>query len=519
MSTKQESTAVNASQRTWVLFAICILALMVQVDYTAVNVGLESMSQAVHSNLTTIQWVLSAYVLAWGAILIPAGRLSDLYGKRRLFLIGNVLFLIGSACAGFAHSAGFLIGSRVIQGAGGALYLPALYTLIFTAYPEQERGKAMGILSAAFAVGMAIGPTLGGILIHWLSWRYIFFINIPLGFAVIGIILATVPKEPRKLLDEKMDMFGAIFIAATFVLLMFGIDNLKTAGVYSSSTMGIFLLAGIMIILLVIWQNRARYPILNLNLFRNRTFVGCVSCYVLLGYNFAAILIIGGLYLQNTLEFSSLETGLIFLAMTIAFGVLSVYGGRLCDRFDKRIPIVSGGVATIIANVLFINLGVDSPVWLITLMFAMAGMGFGLAFPGLNMMMMACVNDDELNSASGTFNMFGCLGNSTGLILSAVSIVHFSKLHLFQLFADAHIQLSELQQQVLIKVISSAHYASIKLDAISQLSPAAIMDKVHLAFVSAMSKSLSIALLFTILSIILGIVLIKEKPKAVSNES
>lgn len=511
------SPQIQIKYRAWILFAVSMVGLMIQVDYTAVNIGLEAMATTLHSNLTTIQWVLSGYVLAWGAMVIPAGRLADLYGNRRMFLIGNVLFLLGSISSGIATTAWFLIASRVLQGIGGAIFLPSVYTLIFTAYPNEERGKAMGVLTSAFAVGMAIGPTLGGVILHLLDWRYIFFVNVPLGVIVISIILVSIPKEPKKILHESLDYLGSVFLALSFVTFMCGVTQIKDFGLFSTVTISVFLAALALLGITLMLQRRVQYPILKLSLFKNKSFVGCILSYILLGYNFAAVLIIGGLYLQNTMNFSPYQTGLIFLAMTVAFGTISTYSGRLCDRIDKRIIIFAGGLACIIGTLIFANLTQFSPIWLICLMLALVGMGMGFAFPALNMAMMNSVEATELNTASGTFTMFGCLGNTIGLIMSAVSIVYFGQTKLFALFSHAKMSLNTHQTHALKELMSSAHYTESMLSPFKQAMIPDVMNFVHQAFVHAMSRSLLIASVFSFLSIVFGVLLIKEKKHAPKN--
>lgn len=507
-------TQTKIKNRAWILFAVSIVGLMVQVDYTAVNVGLEAMAATVHSDLTTIQWVLSAYVLAWGAMVIPAGRLADLYGNRRMFLLGNVLFLLGSILSGLATTGWFLIASRVLQGIGGAIFLPSVYTLIFTAYPNEERGKAMGVLTSAFAVGMAIGPTLGGVILHVLDWRYIFFVNIPFGIGVIGIILKTIPKEPKKLLDESLDYIGAAFLAFSLVGFMYGLTEIRNLGLFDPRALSILLGSIILLAITLLLQRRVEHPILKLSLFQNKSFLGCILSYILLGYNFASVLIIGSLYLQNIMNYSAFDTGLIFLAMTIAFGVLSTYAGRLCDVLDKRIIIVIGGLCCVIGTFMFASLTQTSPLWLICVMFALVGTGMGFAFPALNMAMMNSVGHNELNVASGTFTMFGCLGNTIGLIMSAVSIVYFGQTKLVGLFSSVNFSLDGNQIQALNQLMASAHYTTSMFNAFNPAMVPEVMRFLHQAFVHAMSRSLSIALFFSFLSIIFGVLFIKEKKHA-----
>lgn len=490
--TPMNNTKSNAR---WVLTAVWILIFLISIDYTAVNIALVAMARTTHSDLNTIQWALSAYVMAWGSFVLAAGRLADLFGRRRMFIIGVSLFLLGSLLTGLATQAWFLISARILQGLGGALFIPAAYTLTFTAFPENQRGAAMGVLASASAVGLSLGPTLGGVIVHSFSWPWIFFINIPLGIVVIAMILKVVEREPRLLLDEPMDKVGMLVLAATIMLFMFAMDHISELATAPWQWVITLSIALVLLMVFIVIERRSEFPLLKFDLFRNRTYVACNTVYISISYNFATVLITGGLFLQNVQDYSPLHTGYLFLAMTISQGLVSFYGGRLTDKGDPRIPIAIGCLATAIATLSFMLLQAESPLWRVILTFSIAGIGVGLSYPAINAAMLRSVKEAQLNVASAAFTMFSCLGNAFGLICSSLIIVFFGKWHLGTLLNKQTFTLSTKQQDQLAQVMTSPHYSANQLQDFSRELIPQILDLLQHAFVFAMGKGMLIATL------------------------
>ncbi len=509
MSVVSEKIAPKAG---WILFAVSILGIMIQVDYTAVNVALVDIAHSVHSNLDTIQWVLSAYVLAWGALVLAAGRCADLYGKRRTFLIGTVLFMLGSGMTGAATSSWFLILGRVVQGIGGALFLPGLYTLVFTNFPEHKRGFAMGVLSAAIALGMAIGPTFGGLIVKVLSWRWIFFLNIPLGIPVIAIILWAVEKEPWRLSQESMDFIGAFLIALLLFIFMFALDRVSQWSILSFPFISCLAVTLILLIMFVLYERKQKHPLVQLAMFANRTYLGCILIYIFVGMNFASILIMGGLYLQNALAYSSFKTGFVFLVMTASFALLSVFSGKLTDKIGPKTPVLLGQIFIIASFITFIYANEHSSIWVPIIALILAGNGFGLVFPALNNTMLKSVPQNLLSTASSAFAMFGCIGNTIGLIVSSVFIVTIGQRHLFHHLAQKLV-LTTNQASLLRSVISSTHYQASQLNGFSADQTDFLMQQLRQAFVHAMHFSVWMLSILTLISIIFVFAFIHIKPK------
>lgn len=494
----------------WILFAVCILGIMIQIDFTAVNVALVAIGQTLQADLSVVQWSLSAYVLAWGAFLLTAGRCADLFGKRRTFLLGTLLFMIGSALTGLAMHAWFLILGRVVQGIGGALFMPGIYALVFTAFPENKRGFALGVLTSCISIGLAIGPTFGGSILHLLNWRWIFFLNLPLGIPVMAIILWAVPREPWRLSQEPLDYSGAVLIAAGLGLLMYTLNQATRWG-FTLPFWGCLILSLVLIAVFIFQERRLKYPLIQLEMFRNSTFLGCSLSFIAMGFTFSMMLIIIGLYLQNALDYSAMKTGFVFLIMTVMFAILSIYSGKLVDRLDPRMPIGFGFVITIAAALTFMFCTQHSLLWMPMLGLALYGIGAGLVFPALNATMMKSVPQNLLGTASSAFTMFCVIGNTAGLILSSIIVIICGQRHLYNLLQHQAWNFSEAQIHQLNAIISSTHYNTGQLTAFSSEQVTPLLDMLRGSFVHAMSVNMFLIILLTMMGLIVSIIMIKFK--------
>ncbi len=502
--------AQSAPRAAWILFAVCILGIMIQIDYTAVNVALIDIGRTLNINLTTAQWALSAYVLAWGSCVITAGRCADLFGKRRTFILGTLLFMLGSVLTGAAGIAWFLILGRVVQGLGCALFLPSLYTLVFTAFPDNKRGFALGVLTSAISLGMAIGPTFGGIILHLLDWRWIFFLNIPLGIPVIGIILWAVKREPLRVINEPLDWVGALLVALGLVILMYCLNKVSIWGALSWHFLLGVLSALIILILFVCYERQSQYPLLQLDMFSNRIFLGCNLAYIIMGYTFSTILIVGGLYLQNALDYSALNTGFIFLIMTAMFASISIYGGQLVDHIDARIPIVIGLTVSAAATLALAFCTPQSPLWMPMLALGLYGIGGGLGFPSLNATMLKSIPQNSLNTASSAFTMFGLIGNTLGLILNSAIIVALGKAYFKNWLAahSWHVDIAQMEQ--LRSIMAGVHYHNKQFSLFDETKIPTLLSLMRDAFVHGMFYSMMLTFLLNLISIAICLFFIRN---------
>jgi EmrB/QacA subfamily drug resistance transporter len=448
--------AVPLSQARWILFAICILIIAINLDYTSVNLALVSMAAEVDSDLNVIQWSLSAYVLAWASSVVLAGRLADIFGKRRILLYGVGLFALSSLLIGMGTSTEVIISGRVLQGIGGALFVPSLYALTFSSFPPEKHGFAIGLVGGAAGIGLAIGPSFSGFLLEYLSWRWIFLINIPLALITMAIITMTVPKEPKRLLTDKVDLTGAALLGAALPLCICALNELGDKGV-STQPLMMMLVGAILFIGFFTHLLKTKAPLIPLDLFKNTPFFKrCMLPFMSHQFTFSVVLVMMGLYLQNVLNYPPFESGLIFLAMTLGFGVLSIYGGSLVDKVGLRVPSVLGLLILSIGTVSMTLLAADSSLSFVALVLMIIGIGLGLCLSSYNTAMMQAVPSSEVTLAAGVFSMGALISHTLAVVIATGSI---TTIGLYYAFSGAGMGSLPHDQTLQVSVImSSAHW-------------------------------------------------------------
>lgn len=405
-------------QKYGLLFAIGLMALIINIDYTAVNLALAPVARDFHLGVHDVDWLLSGYILAWAALVIPAGRAVDLYGPRKLCLLGLALFLVSSLLAGYAINETVLVISRVLQGIAGGLYVPALYGLISVYFPVEKRGSAMGILSLGAGLGLGFGPTFGGVIIHLLDWRWIFFVNVPIALVAIFVLWSTPEKSNTGNDHGTIPKLASTFLSLAVVSVTFALDQIMQHGIHSSVFIGALLCALLMFIGFVYRQKHATTPLIAWRLFKNKRYVGVLTALVLEQYSFAAIVVTVGIFLQKVMGVSSFDAGIIFLALTLAFGIAAPITGRLTDAYGVRIFAVTGMLILAFSTMLF-AFAANHPTMLSTIIILVVmGIGMGLAFSSLNTGITTTVEQSDIGMASGIFLMLGLIANALGVLVS-----------------------------------------------------------------------------------------------------
>lgn len=475
MDKKMTTPSAHISLRSWiVLIAIGVLIFLINIDYTAVNLTFVPIAAEIDTDLNSLQWLLSAYVLVWGALVIPAGRMADLYGKRRCLIMGLLLFLVGSAVTGVGHSIEVLVAGRILQAIGAAIFTAPAWASIFTLATPEKQGFVMGIIMSFSGLGLAAGPTIAGLIIEEMNWRWIFYINIPLGLIVIAILLLYAPKDILPENHPKIDIVGSLLLASGLCIGVYGLNQIELLGAASSQLWSIIGGGLLLIAAFIVWNKRSKEPMVPSHLFYNKPYMTATFGQFFMAMNFAMILVLMGLYLQNTLHYSTYETGLIFLAMTLTVGVLSPIGGKMIDWFGVRRPMVFGALSTALATGLMAGLGTDTSLSYVLICLFFAGMGLGTYFTACNTAMLWAAPQQDLNVASGVYMMFMMMGNTLSVILATSFLVLFGRNALFKMTQQHGIELSGEQYQSLVEIISKAEHSAAQLkdfapDQISQL--------------------------------------------------
>jgi EmrB/QacA subfamily drug resistance transporter len=426
------SDTAPRSHNPWIsVIVVCIAQLMVVLDATIVNVALPSIQRTLHMSTGNLQWIINAYTLTFGGFLLLGGRAADVFGRRRLFFAGIVIFSLASLVNGLADSAGMLIASRAVQGLGAALVSPATLAIVNTTFsnPDDQR-RALGLWAGLSAGGSAIGLLLGGLLTQALSWPWIFFVNLPIGAAGILLALRFVPDSRIEGVERGTDLAGAASITAGLALLIYTIVGTRTHGWGSPTTIGLGSAALALIAAFVLIESRVATPLVRLAILRVKALtIGNVSMLFIVAGMYANFFF-GTLYIQDTLHYSPIEAGLAFLPVAVLIAVGAGLAQALIPRLGIRAVAVGGLVLAAAGLLLMLRVSVSS-TYAGTLLpsFAVLALGLGIAFVPATLISVSSVGSDDAGLASGLLNTAQQVGGALGLaILSTIAVTHTSDL-------------------------------------------------------------------------------------------
>jgi EmrB/QacA subfamily drug resistance transporter len=404
-----------------VLVLICLAQFMVVLDATIVNVALPSIQTDLHLSDGGLQWIINAYTLVFGGFLLLGGRLGDLLGRKRLFLVGLVIFTGASLACGLAPSVGFLIGARVVQGVGGAIMNPATLSIITATFPPRQRGMAIGIWAGVSAMALAIGPLVGGILTEYVHWSWIFFINVPVGIVGIAVTRWAVDESRDTSHEQRLDLPGLITSGVGLFALTYGLIEANNYGWTSARIVALFVFAILMLGLFVALEHRQRLPMLDLSLFRNMTYTGANVAMLLVTLAMFGIFFYNSIFIQRILGYSPVQTGAIFLPMTVLIILVAPQAGKLTDRIGARWLIGVGLSFVTLSLILFAQLEPGSTFWDILPGLLTGGFGMALTMTPTTAAAMGSVPVDKAGVGSAVLNAFRQVGGSLGIaIMGAV---------------------------------------------------------------------------------------------------
>ena len=426
-------TESQADRRRWIaLVVLCAGFLMIILDQTIVNVALPSIQTDLGFSQSNLAWVVNAYLIAFGGLLLLVGRLGDLIGRRRIFLTGLTVFTLASAICGLAQSQGVLIGARFVQGLGGAMTAAVILGMIVTMFPTpSERAKAISVYSFVAAAGGAIGLLAGGVLTQTINWHWIFFVNLPIGVATAFFATKVLPADEGIGLDHGADAPGAILLVSSLMLAVYTIVEASHYGWGSAHTLGFGAVAIALLASFVIRQARAASPLVPLSVFRSRIVTGANLVQVAMVAGMFGMFFLGALYLQRVLHYDAIQVGLAFLPVALLIAVLSLgFAARLITRFGGRATLLAGLVLVAAGLLVFRGAPVDA-TYLVNLLPAMVllGTGAGLAFPSLMTLAMAGATEEDSGLLSGLVNTTQQVGGALGLaVLATLSTTRSSTL-------------------------------------------------------------------------------------------
>jgi EmrB/QacA subfamily drug resistance transporter len=417
------STGLAAERSRWLaLVVLCAGMLMVILDGTIVNVALPAIQDALGFSQSSLAWVVNAYLIPFGGLLLLAGRLGDLLGRRSVFLAGLGVFTGASLICGLAQSQEVLIGARFIQGAGGALASAVILGMIVTMFPEpRERATAIGIYSFVASAGASIGLLAGGVLTQAISWHWIFFVNLPIGVATALLALRLIGRDRGIGLAQGADVLGALLVTAGLMLGVYTIVGAAEHGWASARTLGLGALSIALLAGFVLRQARARTPLMPLRILRSRNVSGANVVQMLMVAGLFGMFFLGVLYMQRVLGYDAIETGLAFLPVAVLIGAFSLaVTPRLTLRLGDR-PVLLAGLPLIIAGLAFFARVPEAASYTTDILPAMLlmGAGAGLSFPSLMNLAMSGATPADAGLVSGLVNTTLQVGGALGLAVLA----------------------------------------------------------------------------------------------------
>jgi EmrB/QacA subfamily drug resistance transporter len=409
-------------RRTLALVVLCAGMLMIILDQTITNVALPSIRRDLGFSPSGLAWVVNAYLVAFGGLLLLAGRLGDLVGRTRVFAAGLALFTAASLACGLATSSGMLVAARFVQGAGGALTSSVILGMIVTLFPEPgEQGRAIGVYSFVAAGGAAVGLLAGGVLTHALSWHWIFFVNVPIGLATLVAARVVLAPERGPGLRGGADVTGGVLVTAGLMLTVTTIVGAAEHGWGSSRTLGLGAVSLLLLAGFVARQARAAHPLLPLRLLRSRAVTGANVVQMFTVAGMFGFLFIGTLYMQEVLGYDEIETGLAIVPVAVAVGALSLgLSPRLIARFGAR-AVLLPGLALIVGGLALLARAPADAVYAVDLLpvTLLLGVGAGLVLPALMTLAMSGATPADSGLASGLVNTTQQVGGALGLAVLA----------------------------------------------------------------------------------------------------
>jgi len=421
----------HGTNRWFVLVLVCIAQFMVILDATIVNVALPSIQNGLHFSTSSLQWIVNAYTLVFGGFLLLGGRASDLFGRQRLFVAGVIIFTAASLMNGIATSSGMLVGGRALQGFGAALVSPAALSIVTTTFAEgAERTKALGVWSAIAAGGSAVGLIVGGVLTEALSWRWVFFINLPIGIVAALLSLRYVPNSRAEEKPDTADIAGAVSVTGGLLVLVYALVKAQSYGWGSGKTIGLGALAVALLVAFVLVELRSKAPLIRLGIFKLRSLSGSNAAMLFVASGLFAMFYFASLYLQQILGYGPLKAGFAFLPFT--FGIVIGAGGaqQLIQRIGIRSVTYIGLTLGAIGLALFTQLPTHGS-YLVHVFptIVIVSIGIGLAFVPLTLLATTNVEDADAGLASGLFNTSQQVGGAVGLaVLSTLASSQTSRL-------------------------------------------------------------------------------------------
>jgi EmrB/QacA subfamily drug resistance transporter len=403
------------NRKWWTLASVSFALFMIMLDNTVVNVALPAIQRDLGIDVAELEWVVTGYALSFAVLMLTGGKLADMFGRRRIFLIGLAVFTFSSLLCGLAGTAELLIGARVLQGVGAAFMMPATLSIITATFPPRERGAALGIWAGVSAMALAIGPLVGGLITENIGWNWIFYINVPVG--LLGLVAARlIIRESRDTSHEqRLDLPGLATSGIALFALVYALIEANSQGWTSPLILGLFALAAVSGTAFVLLELHQRLPMFDVTLFRDPTFAGANTVALLVSLAMFGVFFFISLYMQNVLGYSAVEAGVAFLPMTVLIIVVAPFAGRASDRLGSRWLMTAGMTLVGCSLLIFAQLQTDSAYLALLPGMILGGVGMATTMTPMTAAALSSVPVDKAGVGSGMLNTFRQVGGALGI--------------------------------------------------------------------------------------------------------
>ena len=498
--TRIRNAITDDNRRWWTLGAMCFALFMIMLDNTVVNVALPAIQKDLHSSISGLEWTVNAYTLSFAVLLVTGGRLGDIFGRRKMFLFGVIVFGLSSAFIGLSQSEAWLVAGRAAQGIGAAFMMPATLSIITNAFPAHERGKAIGTWAGVSALALAIGPVVGGFLVENVSWQSIFFLNVPVAAVAVVVTLAATRESRDESSTHHVDFPGVTAITVGLAALVLALVEGNDRGWGSPTIVGLLAVSVVGLIAFAIVERRVVEPMVDFAFFRSRSFVGANLVAFIVSFAMLAMFFFLALYMQNIKGYSPLQAGVRFLPSTVVIILVAPISGRLSDRIGPR-PLMTAGLL-IVAGSLFWqgHLQVDTSYGFLIGAFVLMGLGMGLVMSPMSTAGMNAVEPAKAGVASGVLTMSRMVGGTFGVAATGALITGLGRARLDHLLPG-------------MPAAERSRLAD-SLGAGGTRAGGQVGDAVNQAYVYALNNGLRIGAAVAVLGAVLAWLLIADRAEA-----
>jgi EmrB/QacA subfamily drug resistance transporter len=473
---------------------------MIMLDNTVVNVALPSIQRDLKASISSLEWTVNAYTLTFAVLLVTGGRMGDIFGRRTMFLFGVIVFAVSSALIGLAPTQELLVAGRAVQGIGAAFMMPATLSIISDAFPPQERGRAIGTWAGVSGLALAIGPVVGGALTEYVSWRAIFFLNLPVAAGAVAVTLFAARNSRDETVDRSVDYPGIAALSVGLTALILALIEGNSWGWGSTRIVSLFVIAAVGMVTFVLIETHRRVPMVDFSFFKSRTFAGANLVAVVISFAMLAQFFFMALYMQNILGYSALQAGVRFLPSTLMIIVIAPIAGRLADKIGPK-PLIIAGLS-LLALSLFLQsqITVDSGYSTLLPAFILLGVGIALTMSPMSTAAMNSVAVTKAGVASGILSMGRMVGGSLGVAVTGALFQGSFKSRLDELMGGT----TKATSDKLFEAVSSGQSSQIHGTNGQQM-----ISDAHDAFIHALTGSMKLSLAVVVGGLVIAGTLLK----------